>query len=223
MSTLSYIEHLNIPIKYKGSILHSYEYNATVEKINEIVDNLQVSYDLLENSPNFTVTNNPLASVATGTGVTINDSKNGKLYPITSTSYVVTDDGKTLETELEEIKNNISNNYSEGNGIHIDDEHNISVKPEEFIDNHSIYLNSYGQLVVNNEVVLQGAEERFTFINERGEWVGDMANVKNYIDSAYSYLKDDINDIYTYMMKFTEYDEYGKNYQLSEEFINSQE
>ena len=53
------------------------------------------------------------------------------------------------------IYNNISNNYSEGNGIHIDDEHNISVKPEEFIDNHSIYLNSYGQLVVNNEVVLE--------------------------------------------------------------------
>ena len=298
MAEFSYIEYLNIPIKYKGSILHSYEYNATVEKINEIVDNLHFSYETSLNFPKFDETNDPLISQAQGTGVIINNTKSGKLYPVTNSSYVITGPETTLDMDLNSIRSNIVNNfsylceklaeadskidnqnsyfetklselyntinndiletviayknslegeieevssyinekisyvlslindveYSAGLGITINDK-TISVDTTTIVDNNTIYVNERGQLVVNKEVVLQDAEKNFTFINERGEWVGDMANVKNYIDdsvnTAYTYLKNDISDIYAYMTKFTEYEALHKNYQLSEEFINN--
>ena len=49
MAELTYIEHLNIPVKYRGNILHAYEYNATVGKINEIVDSLHSTYEFNKN------------------------------------------------------------------------------------------------------------------------------------------------------------------------------
>ena len=297
MAEFSYIEHLNIPVKYKGSILHSYEYNATVNKINEIVDNLHISYEYHQTVPNFTVTHDPLISQSPGTGVTINNDKQGKLYPITNSSYVITGEHTTLNDDLNNIKEDIINNFtyvceqianidehvselsqdtnfrinelyskinneilntittyndnlnhdiselhsyvtekvseilslidsfsfdfSAGSGILIEDK-TIST----YVDNQTIYVNSYGQLVVNKEVVLAGAETQFKFIDEHGNWVGDMNNVKNYIDNsvntAYNTLKGDINDIYAYITKFTEYDEYNKDYKLSEDFINMQ-
>ena len=90
---------------------------------------------------------------------------------------------------------------------------------------------------MNNDVVLAGAENKFKFIDENGNWVGDMANVKNYIDNSVtglrgdlttditelrSYVDTEVQKIYTYVNKFTEYDLYGKTYQLSYEFMETQ-
>lgn len=217
MAELSYLEHLNIQVKKRGSILHSYEYNATVDKINEIVDNLNVSYESSKVFPKFDVVEDVHASTAPGSPVVIHDDS-GKLYPVTSSAYVLTNDGKSVEDELSEIKSNIPS-YTAGDGISINDSNEISA----YVDNNTIYVNSYGQLVVNKEVVLHDAEKTFTFINERGEWVGDMANVKNYIDekveTSYNILKE---ELYTYVNKFAEYDIYNKSYSLSDNFINGQ-
>ena len=71
-----------------------------------------------------------------------------------------------------------------------------------------------------------------------------MANVKNYIDNSVNGVRDDlttyiennttnitelrsyvdaeVKNLYTYVNKFTEYDLYGKTYQLSYEFIEKQ-
>ena len=51
MTEFTYIEHLDIQQKRKGSILHAEEYNATVDKINEIVDNLYASYEYHKQLP----------------------------------------------------------------------------------------------------------------------------------------------------------------------------
>ena len=176
-----------------------------------------------------------MAAYAPSTTVVINNDS-GVLYPVTSSSNVIVDGEKTLSEELESIKSNISS-YSAGFGISINNDE-ISVDTNAIADNHSIYVNSYGQLVVNNKVVLHDAEKSFTFINENGEWVGDMANVKNYIDeninNTQSYLEEKIayntneisylsENIYTYLEKFVEYEMYGKEYSLSEEFIRKQE
>ena len=293
MSKFSYIEHLNIPTKYKGSILHSYEYNATVNKINEIVDSLHISYEYHQSVPDFTVTDNPLTSTSPGTGVTINNSADGKLYPITSSSYVITDTNKTLKDTIDDITNsfidvrnrivetknsidtlsddvntqmtnlynrintevldtiisyrdtinsdvealrsytytkipelyqlidNIDVELIEGDGISINDR-TISAN----VDNDTIFVNSYGQLVVNKEVVLYDAANTIQFINEQGEWVGNTSKIKDYIDDSvnttYTTLKQDITDIYAYVNKYTEYEEFGKSYELSIDFINSQ-
>ena len=286
MSEFSYIEHLNIPTKYKGSILHSYEYNATVNKINEIVDSLQVSYEYHQSVPDFTVTDNPLTSTSPGTGVTINNSADGKLYPITSSSYVITDtidditnsfvdvrnrivetknsidtlsgdvdvqmtnlynriNTEVLDTiisyrdtinsdvealrsytytkisELYQLIDNIDVELIEGDGISINDR-TISAN----VDNDTIFVNSYGQLVVNKEVVLYDAANTIQFINDQGEWVGNASKIKDYIDdsvnTAYTTLKQDIADVYAYVNKYTEYEEFGKSYELSIDFINSQ-
>ena len=127
--------------------------------------------------------------------------------------------------------------YVAGFGITINDENKVSVNTSEIVDGKSIYVNSYGQLVVNNDVVLTGAENKFKFIDENGNWVGDMANVKNYIDNSVndvrgdlttditelrSYVDTEVQKIYTYVNKFTEYDLYGKTYQLSYEFMELQ-
>ena len=116
--------------------------------------------------------------------------------------------------------------YVAGFGITINDENKVSVNTSEIVDGKSIYVNSYGQLVVNNDVVLAGAENKFKFIDENGNWVGDMANVKNYIDNSVNDVRNDmntaVNNLYTYVNKFTEYDSYGKNYQLSEDFMETQ-
>lgn len=313
---LSYIEHLNIPKKERGHILHAYEYNATVDKINEIVDNLHTSYELNKDFPRFDKIDDIFASTGEGTPVMINN-EHGKLYPITSSSYVLIDDEKNLDDELtylnsqinsgltdvlnkidltnELINTNLAYSYSyaytsaealvgdlrtyvnelntyltdiikeleeqhtidvsnilsyipsyvAGFGITINDENKVSVNTTDIVDGESIYVNSYGQLVVNNEVVLAYVESNFTFIDENGNWVGDMANVKNYIDNSVndvrdelttyidnnatnitelrSYVDTEVQKIYTYVNKFTEYDLYGKTYQLSYEFMKSQE
>ena len=327
MAELSYVEHLNIPIKYRGSILHSYEYNATVNKINEIIDNLAVSYEFNKNFPIFDTVDDIFASTGAGHPVVIHNEGEGKLYPITSSAYVLVDTDKNLDDELQRLNSQITSginnvydritqteqliddykalsyaytetvvssfdenfttklenlrsyvdtlnsyltgivdelaaqhtidieniisyipSYVAGHGIDIDENNVISVKPEDLVEegpNASIYINSHGQLVVNNEVVLTGAESRFKFIDENGNWVGDMNNVKNYIDTsvenAVSHLDEKIADnasdianlrsdmnteitnMYTYVTKFTEYDTYGKEYGLSEEFIRTQE
>ena len=312
---LSYIEHLNIPIKYSGHILHAYEYNATVGKINEIIDNIHTTYELNKDFPRFDKIDDIFASTGEGTPVMINN-KYGKLYPITSSSYVLIDDEKNLDDELtylnsqinsgltdvlnkieltnELINTNLAYSYSyaytsaealvgdlrtyvddlntyltdvikeleeqhtidvsnilsyipsyvAGFGITINDENKVSVNTSEIVDGESIYVNSYGQLVVNNEVVLAYVESNFTFIDENGNWVGDMANVKNYIDNSVndvrdelttyiennttnitelrSYVDTEVQNLYTYVNKFTEYDLYGKTYQLSYEFMELQ-
>ena len=312
---LSYIEHLNIPKKERGHILHAYEYNATVDKINEIVDNLHTSYELNKDFPRFDKIDDIFASTGEGTPVMINN-KYGKLYPITSSAYVLIDDEKNLDDELtylnsqitsgltdvlgkieltnELINTNLAYSYSyaytsaealvgdlrthvnelntyltdiikeleeqhaidvsnilsyipsyvAGFGITINDENKVSVNTTDIVDGESIYVNSYGQLVVNNDVVLAGAENKFKFIDENGNWVGDMANVKNYIDNSVngvrdelttyiennttnitelrSYVDTEVQNLYTYVNKFTEYDLYGKTYQLSYEFIQKQ-
>ena len=315
MAELTYIEHLNIPKKERGHILHAYEYNATVDKINEIVDNLHTSYELNKDFPRFDKIDDIFASTGEGTPVMIND-KSGKLYPITSSAYVLIDDEKNLDDELtylnsqinsgltdvlnkidltnELINTNLAYSYSyaytsaealvgdlrtyvddlntyltdiikeleeqhtidvsnilsyipsyvAGFGITINDENKVSVNTSDIVDGESIYVNSYGQLVVNNEVVLTYVESNFTFIDENGNWVGDMANVKNYIDNSVndvrdelttyidnnatnitelrSYVDTEVQKIYTYVNKFTEYDLYGKTYQLSYEFMELQ-
>ena len=312
---LSYIEHLNIPKKERGHILHAYEYNATVDKINEIVDNLHTSYELNKDFPRFDKIDDIFASTGEGTPVMINN-KYGKLYPITSSSYVLIDDEKNLDDELtylnsqinsgltdvlgkieltnELINTNLAYSYSyaytsaealvgdlrtyvddlntyltdiikeleeqhtidvsnilsyipsyvAGFGITINDENKVSVNTTEIVDGESIYVNSYGQLVVNNEVVLAYVESNFTFIDEKGNWVGDMANVKNYIDNSVndvrdelttyiennttnitelrSYVDTEVQKIYTYVNKFTEYESLNMTYQLSYEFIQKQ-
>ena len=308
MAELTYIEHLNIPKKERGHILHAYEYNATVDKINEIVDNLYTSYELNKDFPRFDKIDDIFASTGEGTPVMINN-KYGKLYPITSSAYVLIDDEKNLDDELtylnsqitsgltdvlgkieltnELINTNLAYSYSyaytsaealvgdlrthvnelntyltdiikeleeqhtidvsnilsyipsyvAGFGITINDENKVSVNTTEIVDGESIYVNSYGQLVVNNDIVLAGAENKFKFIDENGNWVGDMANVKNYIDNndnavreelttditeLRSYVDTEVKNLYTYVNKFTEYDLYGKTYQLSYEFIELQ-
>ena len=308
MAELTYIEHLNIPKKERGHILHAYEYNATVNKINEIVDNLHTSYELSKDFPRFDKIDNIFPTTGKGTPVVIND-KNGKLYPITSSTYVLIDDEKNLDDELtylnsqinsgltdvlskieltnELINTNLAYSYSyaytsaealvgdlrthvnelntyltdiikeleeqhtidvsnilsyipsyvAGFGITINDENKVSVNTSEIVDGKSIYVNSYGQLVVNNEVVLAYVESNFTFIDENGNWVGDMANVKEYIDNRdnavrdelttditelRSYVDAEVKNLYTYVNKFTEYDLYGKTYQLSYEFMETQ-
>ena len=316
MAELTYIEHLNIPKKERGHILHAYEYNATVDKINEIVDNLHTSYELNKDFPRFDKIDDIFASTGEGTPVMINN-KYGKLYPITSSAYVLIDDEKNLDDELtylnsqitsgltdvlnkieltnELVNTNLAYSYSyaytsaealvgdlrtyvnelntyltdiikeleeqhtidvsnilsyipsyvAGFGITINDENKVSVNTTEIADGESIYVNSYGQLVVNNDVVLAGAESKFKFIDENGNWVGDMANVKNYIDNhdnairdelttyiennatniteLRSYVDTEVQKIYTYVNKLPEYDLYGKTYQLSYEFMKSQE
>ena len=313
---LSYIEHLNIPKKERGHILHAYEYNATVDKINEIVDNLHTSYELNKDFPRFDKIDDIFASTGEGTPVMINN-KYGKLYPITSSAYVLIDDEKNLDDELtylnsqinsgltdvlskidltnELVNTNLAYSYSyaytsadalvgdlrtyvdelntyltdiikeleeqhtidvsnilsyipsyvAGFGITINDENKVSVNTTDIVDGESIYVNSYGQLVVNNDVVLAGAESKFKFIDENGNWVGDMANVKNYIDNhdnairdelttyiennatniteLRSYVDTEVQNLYTYVNKLPEYDLYGKTYQLSYEFMKSQE
>ena len=315
MAELTYIEHLNIEIKHRGQILHAYEYNDTVAKINEIVDNLQTSYQLSKDFPRFDKIDNIFPSAGEGAPVVIND-KSGKLYPITSSAYVLIDDEKNLDEELTylnsqinsgltdvlnkiELTNELINtnlaysyaysyasaetlvgdlrtyvnelntyltdvikeleeqhtidvsnilsyipSYVAGFGITINDENKVSVNTSEIVDGNSIYVNSYGQLVVNNDVVLADAESKFKFIDENGNWVGDMANVKNYIDNCdnairdelttyiennatnitelRSYVDTEVQKIYTYVNKFTEYDLYGKTYQLSYEFMELQ-
>ena len=315
MAELTYIEHLKIPVKYRGNILHAYEYNATVGKINEIIDSLHSTYEFNKNFPRFDKIDDIFASTGVGTPVMIND-KSGKLYPITSSAYVLIDNDKNLDTELkllnsqitsgltdvlnkieltnELINTNLAYSYSyaytsaealvgdlrtyvnelntyltdiikeleeqhtidvsnilsyipsyvAGFGITINDENKVSVNTTDIVDGESIYVNSYGQLVVNNEVVLAYVESNFTFIDENGNWVGDMANVKNYIDNSVndvrdelttyidnnatnitelrSYVDTEVQKIYTYVNKFTEYDLYGKTYQLSYEFMELQ-
>ena len=315
MAELTYIEHLNIPKKERGHILHAYEYNATVDKINEIVDNLHTSYELNKDFPRFDKIDDIFASTGEGTPVMINN-KYGKLYPITLSSYVLIDDEKNLDDELtylnsqinsgltdvlskieltnELINTNLAYSYSyaytsaealvgdlrtyvddlntyltdiikeleeqhtidvsnilsyipsyvAGFGITINDENEVSVNTTKIVDGESIYVNSYGQLVVNNDVVLAGAENKFKFIDENGNWVGDMANVKSYIDNRVNGVRDDlttyiennatnitelrsyvdteVQNLYTYVNKFTEYDLYGKTYQLSYEFMKTQ-
>ena len=312
---LSYIEHLNIPKKERGHILHAYEYNATVDKINEIVDNLHTSYELNKDFPRFDKIDDIFASTGEGTPVMINN-EHGKLYPITSSAYVLIDDEKNLDDELtylnsqitsgltdvlgkidltnELINTNLAYSYSyaytsaealvgdlrtyvndlnayltdiikeleeqhtidvsnilsyipsyvAGFGITINDENKVSVNTTEIVDGKSIYVNELGQLVVNNDVVLAGAENKFKFIDENGNWVGDMANVKNYIDNSVngvrdelttyiennatnitelrSYVDSEVKNLYTYVNKFTEYESLNKTYQLSYEFIEKQ-
>ena len=263
MAELTYIEHLNIPKKERGHILHAYEYNETVAKINEIVDNLHTSYELSKDFPRFDKIDNIFPTAGKCTPVLIND-KNGKLYPITSSTYVLIDDEKNLDDELtylnsqinsgltnvlgkieltnELINTNLAYSYSyaytsaealvgdlrtyvddlntyltdiikeleeqhtidvsnilsyipsyvAGFGITINDENKVSVNTTEIVDGESIYVNSYGQLVVNNDVVLAGAENKFKFIDENGNWVGDMANVKNYIDNSVNDVRGDL-------------------------------
>ena len=315
MAELTYIEHLNIPKKERGHILHAYEYNATVDKINEIVDNLHTSYELNKDFPRFDKIDDIFASTGEGTPVMINN-KYGKLYPITSSAYVLIDDEKNLDDELtylnsqinsgltdvlskidltnELINTNLAYSYSyaytsaealvgdlrtyvnelnayltdiikeleeqhtidvsnilsyipsyvAGFGITINDENKVSVNTTDIVDGESIYVNSYGQLVVNNEVVLAYVESNFTFIDENGNWVGNMANVKNYIDNSVndvrdelttyidnnstnitelrSYVDTEVQKIYTYVNKFTEYESLNMTYQLSYEFIQKQ-
>ena len=447
MAELTYIEHLNIPVKYRGNILHAYEYNATVGKINEIIDSLHTSYEFTKNFPRFDKIDDIFASTGAGTPVMINNEY-GKLYPITSSAYVLIDNTKNLDDELallnsqitsgltdvlnkiaqtnelintnleysyaraqllvddlrenvnsqiNDVETNVSNIHTEltnsindtkelsyaysyslysellsdtsdklstinneitqlqsvvdgnnelsysysyslysellsdtsdklgdihneinqlhdtvsdshvlsyaytdtrvnelsndttnkleqlreyvnqlnteltgivqelaaqhtidvsnilsyipsyvaGFGINISDENEVSVNTSAIVDNNSIYVNELGQLVVNNEVVLANAESKFKFIDENGNWVGDMANVKNYIDNSVNDVRGDlttliennasdiaelrgdmnteVTNLYTYVNKFAEYDTYGKNYKLSEEFIQSQE
>ena len=315
MAELTYIDHLNIEIKHRGQILHAYEYNDTVAKINEIVDNLHTSYELSKDFPRFDKIDNIFPTTGKGAPVVIND-KNGKLYPITSSTYVLIDDEKNLDDELtylnsqinsgltdvlskieltnELINTNLAYSYSyaytsaealvgdlrthvnelntyltdiikeleeqhtidvsnilsyipsyvAGFGITINDENKVSVNTTEIVDGESIYVNSYGQLVVNNEVVLAYVESNFTFIDENGNWVGDMTNVKNYIDNSVngvrdelttyiennttnitelrSYVDTEVQKIYTYVNKFTEYESLNMTYQLSYEFIQKQ-
>ena len=112
MAELTYIEHLNIPKKERGHILHAYEYNATVNKINEIVDNLHTSYELSKDFPRFDKIDNIFPTTGKGTPVVMND-KNGKLYPITSSTYVLIDDEKNLDDELTYLNSQINSGLTD--------------------------------------------------------------------------------------------------------------
>lgn len=242
MAEFSYIEHLNIETKRKGSILHSYEYNATVNKINEIVDNMRISYEIHQTLPDFTITDDPLTSTSYGTGVIINNQNDGKLYPVTSSSYVVTGPGKTLDTTIDELSSAIANidlNYNGGDGISISDDKKISI----MIDGQTLRINAAGKLEVNGEEIISGIEPKLKFIGENGEWLGGL-DIKNYVDendgilhneitTAYNTLNERMNDmetyindtkseIHSYIKDFTKYDIYNKDYSLSTEFLEKQ-
>lgn len=296
MAELTYIEHLNIEIKHRGQILHAYEYNDTVAKINEIVDNLHTSYELSKDFPRFDKIDNIFPTAGKCTPVLIND-KNGKLYPITSSTYVLIDDEKNLDDELtylnsqinsgltdvlnkidltnELINTNLAYSYSyaytsaealvgdlktyvddlntyltdiikeleeqhtidvsnilsyipsyvAGFGITINDENKVSVNTSEIVDGKSIYVNSYGQLVVNNNIVADVKEYVDNSINDvRDELTTYIEKNTSYINELRSYVNTEVNNLYTYIdNNCVKYDLYGKNYQLSEEFIKSQE
>lgn len=325
-SYLTYIEHLDIPIKYRGSILHSYEYNSTVDKINEIIDNLQVSYVISNELPKFNKIENVFNHDTDGVGTILTDNSS-KLYPVTSSAYVIIDNEHTLddtlsylnstisvnltdvndnityikslidtnkilsyaytyemysqlngyligklndeigtsindiddkltstyayiENQIHELSNNLTYlnsyfidiigdikrthsldisdviskipHYTSGNGINISDDNEISVKLDSIVDNNTIYINADGRLVVNGDVILQDIENTLTFIDEHGNWVGGMSDVKNYIDDRTTKLDNKITVVESNLDKFLEYDKMGHNDGLSDKFISTQ-
>lgn len=69
--TYTQLSYLDIPVKYVGSLLRSYEYNSTVDKINDIIT-------VLNNSGSY------ITQLEAGDGIDIHDDK---IYVKLDTSY----------------------------------------------------------------------------------------------------------------------------------------
>lgn len=198
MTEFTYIEHLDIQQKRKGSILHAEEYNATVDKINEIVDNLYASYEYHKQLPVYDRTpNTDDVPASIGTGVIIHDSGE-KLYPYTDVSYVISGD-RYLNQELADIHQDITNitagminidipSYNAGNGINIDTNNIISVNTNELVDNSTLQTDENGKLIVNTDNILSDVRDDISYIND------NITYLDNKLDTELTYINNTITD-----------------------------
>ena len=216
------VDIISIPSYYGGTAITVDNENKINVVINDIVDNTTLKTD--ENG-----------KITVDTTYILGDVTSDIISLDEDVTYIDTKLDETinkLNTYVDELTDKIDNinieipSYIAGDGINIDN-NVVSLDASyliEEVEKPSIYLNEEGKLVVNNEVVLVNAETKFKFIDETGNWVGDMANVKNYIDEQDTAINNKIdtsvNEIYTYVSKFTEYEVFGKNYSPSDEFIN---
>ena len=198
MTEFTYIEHLDIQQKRKGSILHAEEYNATVDKINEIVDNLYASYEYHKQLPVYDRTpNTDDVPASIGTGVIIHDSGE-KLYPYTDVSYVISGN-RYLNQELADIHQDITNitagminidipSYNAGNGINIDTNNIISVNTNELVDNSTLQTDENGKLIVNTDNILSDVRDNISYIND------NITYLDNKLDTELTYINNTITD-----------------------------
>ena len=172
MAELSYVEHLNIPIKYRGSILHSYEYNATVNKINEIIDNLAISYEFNKKFPYFDTVDDIFASTGAGHPVIIHNEEEGKLYPITSSAYVLVDTNKNIDDELQRLNSQITSG--------INNVYDRITQTENLIGDYKSLSYAYTGSVVDSL---------------RNDITTELENLRSYVDSLNSYLTGIVDEL----------------------------
>ena len=222
MAKLSYVTHLDIPVKYKGTILHAYEYNATVNKINEIVDHLHTSYEYTAAFPRFDIFDDIFASTAPGSAVIIHNDF-GKLYPVTSSAYVIVDTNKTLDDEIQDINSYISSGLNDAyekiaytqnlvNEYYIYS-HNLTYDLSENINHKFDDLNSYISTLCDDMTTKHNADidalnthinnkfgyvtEEFGYVNNEITYIQNLIN--KYHQNSYSYSYDSINELSNYL------------------------
>ena len=161
--SFSYINKLNIPVKHPGSILRSYEYNATVDKINEIANYDNELTERVKETPIYRITTNYEHNYGNfAKPIVLLDDDNTRLYPFTQTSYIVTPEGMTIEEKIVNLEHNAKeytddlvdrNRLVRGAYIDIDRYNRINVKNDEL-------ATSIGENIVDNETTYFGSDNK---------------------------------------------------------------
>ena len=167
--TLSLIDQINIPRKFKGDKLHAQEFNDVVDKINEIKNHL----------------NGPVHDVITNTTSYILDKIN-KAHSALSADNIPLADGssKSILDELNSIQSKINTTNSQ-----------ISSNSSS-IEGILTNLDSIGETLGIHTNKIEEIEKELNDVDDKidSSYNKAVASSKDYTDSSYERLYTHIND-----------------------------
>lgn len=167
--TLSLIDQLNIPKKFKGDKLHAMEFNDVVDKINEIKDHLNGKVrDTMINTTSYILDKiNKAHSVLSADNIPLADGS----------SKSILDELNSIQSKIDTTNNQISSNSSSIEGI---------------LTN----LDSIGETLGIHTNKIEEIEKELNDVDDKidSSYNRAIVTAKGYADSSYERLYTHIND-----------------------------
>ena len=169
-NTLSLIESLSVPKKYKGEILHATEFNSVVDKINEVQEYL--------NEKNKAV-------ILDTTAYVLDKIENAKISLIASNVKMSENSSRSILDEINDIQYHLNNA-----------ENKATDNAADIVDINS-RINSIAETMgfISNEIqtTYESAKSYADEVSETA-YTRAVESSKNYTDESYTTLYTHIND-----------------------------
>ena len=188
--TLSIIDKLNIPRKFKGDQLHAREFNDVVDKINEIKNHLNGPvHDAIINTTSYILDKINKAHSALSAD---------KIPLVSGSSKSILDELNSIQSKIDTTNSQLSSNSSSIEGIltNIDSIGETLGIHTNKIEGILTNLDSIGETLGIHTNKIEEIEKELNDVDDKidSSYTKAVASSKDYTDSSYEKLYTHIND-----------------------------